>query len=563
MTLKSTRMFNFWRFLALSAFFCTCILTLVLFAEALKPGQESSNSSGAVTDSIKDSININDNDQVVPLQSITVAPTSTTKCIGETQKIETVYLPASTTEKELVYSSSAPDIVDVDENGVMHFKSYGRANITVTSKEHPEIKGTLEAICGGLKAEDLSNTYPTFSYSSDEIRLELFEGDSVPLGLRDASNGNQPISPTSVTFVSDNPKVLEVSYYKVIYAHGAGTATITVTVNETNETKDFVITVKEKEGFAPLASVPLIENTVYMNIGEEYAASDFVAYDMIPAGAVFSYNTCKTSLVENADNCLKKISEKFLAVRSGEAVIEYSPYYEPENISLLRVIVIEPVPNSIFVAGNNRIVPDKNYSYNAIYDGAELSKIKWSVVSGNATITEDGVLTAHGLGSVKIRATSTVDGDVFGEMEITISLFERFASFVRKIIGHFLAFAVLGLGLTATFYFLVRPRGFAWLFASASGFAIAGITEIFQLPVFTPNRGPSFKDVLIDTSGAICGVIACVLVLALIRALFKLISKDKYEALVNSLDILSFKTAFLPSAGINSETKEKEESNIH
>lgn len=67
--------------------------------------------------------------------------------------------------------------------------------------------------------------------------------------------------------------------------------------------------------------------------------------------------------------------------------------------------------------------------------------------------------------------------------------------------AHFTEFACLGALLTWLLSMLGRPRALS-LFGS---FLVACCDETIQR--FVPNRGPAFKDVLIDTSGAAVGML--------------------------------------------------------
>lgn len=67
--------------------------------------------------------------------------------------------------------------------------------------------------------------------------------------------------------------------------------------------------------------------------------------------------------------------------------------------------------------------------------------------------------------------------------------------------AHFTEFACLGALLTWLLCMLQKPRPFA----VAGAFLVACADETIQR--FVPDRGPSFKDVLIDTSGAVVGML--------------------------------------------------------
>ena len=71
---------------------------------------------------------------------------------------------------------------------------------------------------------------------------------------------------------------------------------------------------------------------------------------------------------------------------------------------------------------------------------------------------------------------------------------------LRKV-AHFAEFACLGVFLSRLLFWLGKPR----ILALAGAFLVACSDETIQR--FVPDRGPSIKDVLIDTSGAALGMI--------------------------------------------------------
>ena len=81
---------------------------------------------------------------------------------------------------------------------------------------------------------------------------------------------------------------------------------------------------------------------------------------------------------------------------------------------------------------------------------------------------------------------------------------------LRKI-AHFTEFACLGLCLQWLHGMLQKP---AWR-SLALGCAAACLDETIQM--FVPDRGPAFTDVLIDTSGVLCGILLLLAVLRLRR----------------------------------------------
>lgn len=75
---------------------------------------------------------------------------------------------------------------------------------------------------------------------------------------------------------------------------------------------------------------------------------------------------------------------------------------------------------------------------------------------------------------------------------------------LRKV-AHFTEFAVLGVCFRWLLGMLSSKRSLQLLIPLGSAFAAACIDETIQ--IFVPLRGPGIKDVAIDTSGAICGIV--------------------------------------------------------
>ena len=115
------------------------------------------------------------------------------------------------------------------------------------------------------------------------------------------------------------------------------------------------------------------------------------------------------------------------------------------------------------------------------------------------------------LNIVFIWGNSLLPGSVSGAIsgwlkDILASLFhfggeasEGGHGLLRKL-AHFTEFACLG-ALFAWLYGMLRKP--VWL-AIVCGFAVACMDETIQC--FVPNRGPSIRDVMIDTSGALLGI---------------------------------------------------------
>ena len=90
-----------------------------------------------------------------------------------------------------------------------------------------------------------------------------------------------------------------------------------------------------------------------------------------------------------------------------------------------------------------------------------------------------------------------------------------FHHYLRKA-AHFTEYAALGFSMSGFLYPLTRRRGRRWaLFAVAACVMTAAIDETIQL--FSPDRGPQLRDVLLDSGGAVFGFAVFCLILLLIH----------------------------------------------
>ena len=119
---------------------------------------------------------------------------------------------------------------------------------------------------------------------------------------------------------------------------------------------------------------------------------------------------------------------------------------------------------------------------------------------------EDGETSAESSDQVTDIVIETIDTITPGEESITDKFdIEDIRYFIRKSIGHFGIFLVLGVFSCLTYYLFIKRRLLSFIIIILVGFVTAGLSEIFQgIP---EGRGPSFNDVLIDYVGYLIAVV--------------------------------------------------------
>lgn len=532
---KQTTSFKFWSILAICALVGTVALAIFILAEALVPGDKSGLQSFIVTDTIKDNVDIKDNDEYVKLASISAQQTSE-RYIGYTEKIKITFFPDSATDKELIYKSSNPQCISVSSNGTLSYKANGNATITITSKKHPEIQTSFIAYCNGENPNKINSVTINFDKDSSTPSLSLKAGESKEVVFRD---GNKILSVNSFNITSTDTSVLRIKN-RVFLPIKAGTTTLKIAHKLSDFKTEITFTVEENPDFALPETFEFAQDTIYMDVGDKLDYIPLIVASYPKKSNVdcrfFDVSIQDKSIIE--DNGF----DQFVGKKIGQTTVNLTSWTNPKQTSSFTIIVQEPVPTTIFLEGNNRIVSGESYQYKGFFGKEYLQCIKWQVVKGDATIDQNGTLVAHSLGTVIVRVTSTRDESVYTDLKIKVSLFSNFHTFVRKVIGHFSAFAVLGFGLAVTFFLLQRPRGLYFLSASVLGFLTATLSEVFQLPIFTQHRGASWTDVMTDTLGVLTGVVIASIAIAITLLVQRIFFKNSFERTERSLNCLRGKT---------------------
>lgn len=127
-------------------------------------------------------------------------------------------------------------------------------------------------------------------------------------------------------------------------------------------------------------------------------------------------------------------------------------------------------------------------------------------------------------------------GNIISQMEKPATenadpqIVQNFYAWVRKAFGHFGAFLVLGIFASATYYMLfaksTKGKIVGFLVCMFAGFAVAGLTEILQLPMFTPGRTSSFSDIWLDFKGYCCSSLVIYAIIFVVH-FAKMLSKRK------------------------------------
>lgn len=250
----------------------------------------------------------------------------------------------------------------------------------------------------------------------------------------------------------------------------------------------------------------------------------------------FDYETSNGKIV----NCA---AYNLHAYKPGTATITYTSLYD-KNIKATLHVTVPDVVDGLTVVAPDRCVKGGKIDLTAYTGGNVTKNVKWEVVKGEGSIDENGVFTSDKSGKVTVRATYVNRPDLTVEKTITVSVFDTFHTLIRKGLGHFSLFLVLGFGLFGTFFLLIKPRWASLPLSLLSAFVVAGISEMFQLPVFTSGRYATWQDVAIDFLGALSGIGIAVVAVSIVGLIWFKAQPESFKNMKNEFSFLTFKTSF-------------------
>jgi len=163
--------------------------------------------------------------------AIKISKRSTSVYVGVSGRIKALVGPVSATNKTVLWSSSAPHIVSVDENGNITALSAGTAVITAASESNPEVKttctihvygNTYKRSGGGYKAGKTSAFINAAYFNGDELRVQVCYYNGKPYAVQGDVFGDELLFCSSASSVAKRlPIDPEEMYAEVLPAGSA------------------------------------------------------------------------------------------------------------------------------------------------------------------------------------------------------------------------------------------------------------------------------------------------------------------------------------------------------
>lgn len=327
---------------------------------------------------------------------------------GATGKLTATFTPTEAENKEVTWTSSNPQVAEVDANGNVTAVAEGTATITVASKETSSVKDTCNVTV--IKKGD-------FILSLDKTSAVMNKGDLITLKpiFTPSTIENQ-----KVTWESSNAQVAKVDEDGKVTAVEEGTATITVKSEANQErTAKCEITVKGK---IDVESVAIDVKSKELYIGDKiklnatvtptdatdktvkWESSDATIADVDSTGTVTAKaKGVATIVVTTNDGDKKDTSTITVKEKEEDTTIKV------ESISINKTKVDMQIGDttSLVVTFTPTNATNKN--------------VTWKMADESiATVDRNGIITAVKEGKTTLTVT-TEDGNKTAEAEINVT----------------------------------------------------------------------------------------------------------------------------------------------
>lgn len=572
-TTSQRKYFKGLRALALTALFCTIALTLFIWGEALTPGDKSAIQSVKVSDNIQSAMK--SDEPAPPVSAVTgyfvksvrrdgkVLTDVNHYYTGDVLELGVKCLPENADTSKLYFErgfDEPEDYITVEENGKVTLLAWGYRRVVIKSKDNPDNalydfkiynEGVNPEKINGLIANIFLDNKPvleedeiTTLYTCEEYFL------SVTAVTDDKYNGyGVSTIETEILIDGNDGKIFFLPANQWFYPLKTTDKPLTLEI-KLNDKVSVTRTIQIKKGTKqPPAGFTFEDDRVKYNPDDDSFSLTMKKGEHLVITRDLGFKATNDGAPANiidktSDNSVVNSSTTHLhAYKPGTATITYTSLYD-KNIKATLHVTVPDVVDGLTVVAPDRCVKGGKIDLTAYTGGNVTKNVKWEVVKGEGSIDENGVFSSDKSGKVTVRATYVGRPDLTVEKTITVSVFDTFHTLIRKGLGHFSLFLVLGFGLFGTFFLLIKPRWVSLPLSLLSAFVVAGISEMFQLPVFTSGRYATWSDVAIDFLGALSGIGIAVVAVSIVGLIWFKAQPESFKNMKNEFSFLTFKTSF-------------------
>lgn len=335
---------------------------------------------------------------VIPVTSVTLSSSSLAMTEGDAAQLTATVKPDDATDKTIVWSSDAPEVAEVDQEGNVTAKSVGKAIITAKS-------GDVSATCS-VDVSKLVISVSTITLSP--ANLTMIEGDNASITVKITPEN---ATDKTVVWSSDTPEVAEVDQEGNVTALTVGSAVVTATCGELSASCK--VTVNPR--VIPLTSLSITKDYVELMVGDEMPLSIRYA----PANAtdknfVWSSDAPHIVEVDETTGRIKAISAgtAIITVRCGDLSSSCTVVVSEPVIPVTKVIV-DPSELELSKGGKASLAVTLQPA-----DATDKTVVWSSDAPEIADVDQNGTVMAISEGSAVITAKS---GEVSGTCVVTVA----------------------------------------------------------------------------------------------------------------------------------------------
>ena len=333
-----------------------------------------------------------------PAESIALDKTEVTLKATETTTLTVTILPETTTIKDVVWSSSDESVATV-ENGVVTAHKVGTATITATTTDGSNLSASCEVTVEPTLAESIA-------LDKTEVTLKATETTTLTVTILPETATNK-----DVEWKSSDESVATVEN-GVVTAHQVGTATITVsTTDGTNLSASCSVEVVA----TPAESIALDRTEVTLKANETTT---------LTATILPETTTIKDVEWKSSDESVATVENGVvIAHQVGTATITATTT-DGSNLSASCEVNVEPTPAESIALDKTEVTlkatETTTLKVTILPETTTIKDVEWKSSDESVATVENGVVTAHKVGTATITATTTDGSNLSASCEVTV-----------------------------------------------------------------------------------------------------------------------------------------------
>ena len=339
----------------------------------------------------------------VPVASVVVTPSTASATVGGFVQLSASVRDAAGTElpgRLVGWSSSDETVAIVSSTGRVSALKAGTATITASSEGK---SGTATVTVTGVPVATVNVTPGTAT---------ITVGQTANLDAQTLDANNNVLTGRTITWSTSNTGVATVSQTGAVTGVAAGTATITATSEGKSGTATVTVTA------VPVATVTVAPPTLSLQVGQTgtLAATTRDAANNVLTGRTVTWTSSNTGVATVTPN------GTVTAAAPGTATITATSEGKSGTATVtvtavpVASVTVAPTTANLTIGGTQQITATPRDAQGNALTGRTVT---WqSANTAVATVTQSGLITAAGVGSTNVTATS--EGKV-GTVAVTVA----------------------------------------------------------------------------------------------------------------------------------------------